>query len=130
MAFDPTRVSSDRNRARPLTAAQAFVHAEAKSKIMMAKNARRTGFLISAAGLFELARFPSALRSAVLTVTFPGRTPIGLTGMQVIGLVALPVGLVIGITGFFVYRKYMRAAISDPATAGIFDPSVEWPERV
>lgn len=128
MAFDPTRVSSDRNRARPLTAAQAFVHAEAKSQIMMAKNARRIGFTIAVVGAFESAHGPSMLRSVFMTVTLPGRPPIGLTFQQVLGLIALPIGLAVGIAGFILYRKYMRTAIADPATAGIFDPSVEWPE--
>ncbi len=50
--------------------------------------------------------------------------------MQVVSLCLIPVGLLMGITAFILHRRYMRAAIADPITAAIFDPSVEWPEEV
>lgn len=128
MAFDPTRPSSERNRARPVTAAEAFVQAEAKSRIQLSKRAGRLGLflaLVGVIGVFRRGRF----EFPDLTVTFPGLHPIPFTIFQFGALFLIPLGLVIVVTGFALHRKYMRAAMSDPVTAGIFDPSVEWPEE-
>jgi hypothetical protein len=129
MIFDPTRPSSDRNRARPLTAAEAFVQSEAKSRIMMSRKARRVGFGLAVTGLIGFV-IPRRLRDADVQVTFPDGRVMGFTIMQVVSLCLIPVGLLMGITAFILHRRYMRAAIADPITAAIFDPSVEWPEEV
>ena len=61
-------------------------------------------------------------------VTFPGGHSMSLTVLQIVSILLIPLGLVIGTLGYFLHRKFMRDAMSDPLTAAIFDPSVEWPE--
>lgn len=127
MRFDPTRPSSERNRARPLTAAEAFVQAEAKSRIMMSRNARRAGFGFAIFGVVG-ALWRSRYQIADLSVRFPGGRTILLSVGQFVCILVIPLGLVIGTVGYFLHRRYMRDAMTDPLTAAIFDPSVEWPE--
>jgi hypothetical protein len=84
-----------------LTAAEAFVQSEAKSRIM-----------------------------PFVHVTFPGGRQALLTFGQTVSVFTIPIGVLIGTAGFFLHRRFQREALADPVTAGIFDPSVEWPSDV
>jgi hypothetical protein len=129
MAFDPTRPSSDRNRARPLTAADAFAQSEAKSRIMMSRNARRIGFTLAAVGAVGTILRRASLNETAVLVRFPNGLSASLTLMQVVSVFLIPIGLVVGVAGLLLHRRYTREAMANPITAGIFDPSVEWPEE-
>ena len=94
---------------------------------MMARKARRFGFGLAVIGAIELVARPFFLRRSDLLISFPGGTSVPLTFAQAAGIVAIPVGLLIGATAFVMHRRFTRAAMADPVTAAIFDPSVEWP---
>jgi hypothetical protein len=127
MSFDITRPSSERNRARPVTAAEAFVQSEAKSRIMLSRRARRIGFTVAAAGLISVVYAHGMFDLPFMHVTFPGGRQALLTFGQTVSVFMIPIGLLIGTAGFFLHRRFRREALADPLTAGIFDPSVEWP---
>jgi len=105
------------------------MQAEAKSRITMSRNARRSGFTVAAAGLLGTVWRHGTFDSPFLTITLSDGRRIVFTAMQSISLVSIPIGLLIGIAGFVLHRRYMRNAIADPTTAGIFDPSVAWPDE-
>ena len=130
MSFDITRPSSERNRARPLTAAEAFVQSEAKSRIMLSRQAQRIGFPLAAVGLIGVVYRHGFYDLPFVHVTFPGGRQALLTFGQTVSVFMIPIGLLIGTAGFFLHRRFRREALADPLTAGIFDPSVEWPSDV
>jgi hypothetical protein len=130
MNFDPARPSSATNRARPITAAAAFTQAEAKSRIMGSKNAIRVGLIMAMLGAFELLRYRLIGRVSDVAVTLPGGQIIGLTIQQLVGVLLIPIGLIVAAGAYVLHRRFLRAALADPVTAGIFDPSVEWPEEM
>lgn len=134
MVFDPTRPSSDRNRARPLTAAEAVIQANAKSRITASLAAGKIGLALALVGTLGLTRVMERrrLNSVALPdirVTLPDGHPTMLTFGQVASLCVVPIGLALAIVGFYLNRRYTKEAMADPATAGIFDPSVEWSEK-
>ncbi|HEV8410625.1 MAG TPA: hypothetical protein VGQ30_08955 [Gemmatimonadaceae bacterium] len=94
----------------------------------MSRNARRTGFGLAVTGLVGIVFRHGIFDNPFLKITLPGGREILLTVMQSASVLFVPIGLIIGITGFILHRRYMRAAISDPVIAGIFDPTVEWPK--
>ncbi len=130
VSFDPARPSSVANRARPITAAAAFSQAEAKSRIMGSKNAIRIGLTMATLGLIASLRYRVFVRAADVTVKLPDGQIIGLTIQQFIGILLIPIGLITAVVACVLHRRFLRTALADPVTAGIFDPSVEWPEDV
>ncbi len=135
MPFDPTRPTSDRNRARPSTAADAFVQAEAKSRITVTQHATRIGLGLTLVGvlgltrIFERRRLYSPAQVADIPIKFPGGQTAMLTFGQVASLCITPLGLIVAAVAFYLNRRFTREAMANPTTAGIFDPSVEWPEQ-
>jgi hypothetical protein len=132
MPFDPTRPSSDRNRARPLTAAEAVVQSEMKSRIMTLKRVPRLGLgmvILGVGGITRVFERQHGRTVADIPVTLPGGHQTMLTFGQVASMVLIPIGAIAAVAGFFLYRRALRDAMANPITAGIFDPSVEWPEE-
>lgn len=97
---------------------------------MLSRRARRIGFTVAAAGLIGVVYAHGMFDLPFMHVTFPGGRQALLTFGQTVSVFMIPIGLLIGTAGFFLHRRFMREALADPLTAGIFDPSVEWPGDV
>jgi hypothetical protein len=64
-----------------------------------------------------------------IPVTLPGGHLTMMTFGQVASLFILPLGVVLAVVAFSLNRRFTREAMANPVTAGIFDPSVEWPDH-
>lgn len=64
-----------------------------------------------------------------ILVTLPGGHATMMTFGQVASLFIIPLGVVLAVAAFYLNRRFTREAMANPVTAGIFDPSVKWPER-
>jgi hypothetical protein len=132
MPFDPTRPTSDRNRARPLTAADAFVQAEAKSRITNSRKASNIGIALTVVGIGGLTRLFEGRRFLInpdIHIAFPGGHSALLTVGQFASLFIVPAGMLLAVAGAYLNARFKRDAMANPVTAGIFDPSVEWSDK-